>query len=405
MVYEQSTRILSYAHSSPLPALYSGCIHTEYSIKAIKFHILLHYYPFLFPYLQIYILICKVLTHLHRFSFRESMKRLILHLLSLLAFIWQGCIHTYPEEEGMDPTSVAVNIELSFNLNWEQVISYHPATKSDLPPQDNLNTGKEDIHRFIVEISAEGEKQLRHEHYLSQEEFNRGTLTLRVPAILKPTVYQVTAWCDIANGIDSTGHFNVNSLSDIYPVSPRSDLRQVDDCATASAPLDLTSFRNSLSGMLLLPLSMTSPAACFRLMTMDVEEFIRYADPAIQAGETYSLALSYESSRPTAFNASTGLPVNYMDNMELSIPLPTLYSQQAVICSDWLFLGDSKETISICLTLFNSARVPVSRIRHIQIPLQRGKITTVRGDFLTNFQSNVINVDNIWDGEIIITID
>lgn len=333
------------------------------------------------------------------------MKQLILPILSLLAFIWQGCIHTYPDEEGMDPTSVAVNLEISFNLNWEQVISYHPETKSAPPPEDDLNTKKEVIHRFIVEISSEGEKTLRHEHYLSQEEFDRGNLTLRVPTMLKPTVYHVTAWCDIANGNDSTGYFNVNSLSAISPVSTGSDLHQVDDCGTGTALLDLTSFRNSLSGMLVLPLQMTSPVACFRLMAMDVEEFVRYADPAIQAGETYSLALSYESSRPNAFNALTGLPINFMSNMELSIPLPTLYSQQAVICSDWLFLGERQETISVCLTLFNSARIAVSRIRNIHIPLQRGKITTVRGDFLTNFQSNVINIDNIWDGEIIITID
>lgn len=142
-----------------------------------------------------------------------------------------------------------------------------------------------------------------------------------------------------------------------------------------------------------------------KFTTTDVDAFLKYADEAIRKGEEYSISLSYGSSYASAFNAVSGEPTAFYDSIELSSPLPALFSQEITICSDWFFITGPPGEMSVTITVFNSARMVISRVRDIKFPIEGGKTTTVKGDFLTNFYSNNISVDNIWDEEIIVNVD
>lgn len=323
------------------------------------------------------------------------MKQALSILLVLLSTLWQGCIHTYPDENAEDPTEVELAVDLTLNLKWDQLLSYYPQTKST-----------DMSHRFIIEIHSNNMSEFRHEHIVSQEDFDEGFIRIPLPVTLKPKVYTMAVWCDVADPETSEPlAFDASVLSAVTPLFPHEKLSLLEGCGTVTSSIDLSTYSNHLSTRLIIPLELTPPAARFQFTTTDVEKFLQYADAAIQKGERYSVTLSYENSVPSSFNVFTGEPTGYDNSVELSYPLPALFSKQITICSDWIFTTEDKDEITVTLTLFNSARMIVSRIRGITFPIERGKATTVKGDFLTNFYSNSITVDNLWDDEIIINLD
>ncbi len=323
------------------------------------------------------------------------MKQALTILSLILAFTWQSCIHTYPDNNAEDPTKVEIAVDLTLNLKWSQLLSYHPQTRSS-----------DVAHRFIIEIATQGATPFRHEQIIDSDDFNDGFVRIPIPVTLKPIVYSISAWCDIIDPETSEPlAFDATTLSSITPFFPHEKPSLLEGCGFATSSIDLTPYGNKLSTRLIIPLELTPPVARFQFNTTDVNEFLNFADEAIQKGETYSVTLSFDSSIPSIFDAAEGEPSGYANSIEVSSQLPALFSQEMTICSDWIFASKEKKEITLTLTLYNSARMIVSRIQGITIPIERGKTTTVKGDFLTNFYSNSITVDNLWDDEIIITLD
>ena len=83
------------------------------------------------------------------------MKLALTILTLLLAFLWQSCIHTYPDDNAEDPTTVEIAVDLTLNLKWSQLLSFYPQTKS-----------ADVAHRFIIEISTQGMTPFRHEQII-----------------------------------------------------------------------------------------------------------------------------------------------------------------------------------------------------------------------------------------------
>lgn len=323
------------------------------------------------------------------------MKQALTILTLILAFLWQSCIHTYPDDNAEDPTTVEIAVDLTLNLKWSQLLSFYPQTKS-----------ADVAHRFIIEISTQGKTPFRHEQIIDQEDFDDGFVRIPLPVTLKPIVYSISVWCDAIDPETSEPlAFDANTLSSISPLHPHEKPSLIEGCGFAASSIDLTPYGNKLSTRLIIPLELTPPVARFQFNTTDVNKFLNYADQAIQKGETYSVTLSFDNSIPSTFNAITGEPTGHDKPVEVSSQLPALFSQEIKICSDWIFAAEEKEDMTVTITLFNSARMIVSRIRGITFPIERGKTTTVKGDFLTNFYSNSISVDNLWDDEIIINLD
>lgn len=323
------------------------------------------------------------------------MKGIFFTTLIILISVCQGCIHTYPDAGAEDPTEVELTVDLSLSLQWGQILAYYPPVR-----------GGAESYRLIIEIQERDITRMRHEQMLSSADFEKGSVTVRLPAKLRPVVYSLAVWLDaVSSDASASPAFDVSTLSSVTPVFRHGEYPFPEDCGFAETSLDLTEYVNKLQGRRIIQIEMSSPGARFRFETTDVESFLRYADSAIQKGEKYTLTLSYNDPVALAFNVFSGEPTGYDGSVEVSVPLPALFSSQVAVFSDWVFTSKEREEISVMLTLYNSAKMIVSRIKRITFPVERGKTTVVRGDFLTNFYSGNVSVDNLWDDEIIIRIE
>lgn len=102
-----------------------------------------------------------------------------------------------------------------------------------------------------------------------------------------------------------------------------------------------------------------------------------------------------------------GLSPGYANEVEFNVPLDFSSASDGLLLIgfDWLFADDNVSDVSLTITMFDQYLVPVSRVSGIVVPLQKGRLTTVTGDFLTNEVGGSISIDTEWDGTIDIDAD
>lgn len=317
----------------------------------------------------------------------NSVSNILLSLLSLIAV--SGCIHTYPNGDGVDPTLVKVGVEISMDINWE--------TQNVIFTKSANNN-----YRLIVEFFRNNESTGRYERYLTKEEFADGKIKLIMPFDFHAVNYKVTAWLDIVEtDKQSEPIYDITGLSSIRRIDNHISWSDNNVCAFCSTDISLQNYKDKWGAKVMIPLTLIPPIGRFKIIAEDMTEFRQYIANAVEHGETYSICLAFERRLPSVFNAPENTVTDYLEFPEYYFSFPLTGSE---IASGAIFLDDTELQLAAKVMIFNSARVIISKSPSIEFPIERGKVTVISGDILTDYYTNNINVNNIWDGEIIIEI-
>lgn len=322
-------------------------------------------------------------------------------MLGIVAMlILQGCIHEYPlaikgnyPEKGEDPTTVSAQINVSYNLTWENLLHY--IDFSTRAPRG------ERPHRFVIEILDDGEQIYHEEDYLTPEQFSVGTLIHKISIPLKPKEYQLAVWYDCQTE-SGDYHFDTQDLKNVSLTD--FSTREVENkkCAYASDKLDLKGFAERGEANLLKELELGHAGSRFEIIATDIQQFITNQRDALFQGDTFTSNLSFLSGVGTSFNLHSSVPYLSKENVVYSgwMRLPFDDYDELVIAEGFLFSREEDE-VRVKLKVTNNALLPVCETEEFSFPVKRGYITSVRGDFLTNPIDGVFSVDHIWEGEII----
>lgn len=310
-------------------------------------------------------------------------------LILLIGPVLSGCIHTYPDGDGVDPTLVQVGTEISIDVSWdtENII----LTKSN-----NYD------YRLILEFSRNGYPIGRCQHYLSQQDIDNGNVRLIMPFDFHAVKYKVTAWLDCVESVThSNPAYNTQDLSYISRYDSHICWSEEKICACNSSEFSLQKYKDLWGAKAVIPIKLTTPLGRFKIIATDINEFRQYISKFVENGETYTVCLSFQSRIPSVFNLEKALTSNYLESPEYFFEFPDSESE---IISAALLVGENDIHATARVLVYNSARVIVSKSPTIQFNIESGKITVLKGKMLTDFYNNSINVNNIWDGEIIIEI-
>ena len=312
-------------------------------------------------------------------------------MVILVAAMLQACIHEYPHGTGTNPSKVDVNLHITFSLHWETMLHTTPfATRGRL----------EKPHRFVIEARKDGEPVYRGEQWLSPEEFLLGTLDYPFPVLMGPYEYEVAVWYEECD----------DSAESVFDATELTDIRVLDSALAASAPrncgyaselLDLTPYYSSVNTGVEIDLTLQHAGARFQIVATDVQEFIALQKEALLQGDTFSLQMRVASNSPLSFNAYNGIAGRTAGSLqhEDAMFFPFAEYDELKIGEGFLFSG-AGDDVAMTLTVYNSARQIVSQTEEFHIPLRRGYITIVRGDFLTFPINGNLSINHIWDGEI-----
>lgn len=320
----------------------------------------------------------------------ENVETKIIKLLVLLVgFLLSGCIHTYPDGDGIDPTLVQVGAEISVDINWDTNII-------------NFTKSQDSSHRLIIEFSRNGNKIGRCEHILSSTEYEAGNVRLIMPFDFHAVSYDVNAWLDCTSTLDNQDTFyNAEDLSFVKRNDNHIAWSEDMACACFSSEVNLQEYKNQWGAKVIVPIMLTTPLARFEIIATDLSQFLNFASEYIKLGETYSVCLSFERRVPQGYNVTKSESSSFLESPEYYFQFPFSDSK---IASGAVFVGDDTMELAAKVLVYNSARIIVSKSPTILFPVERGKITIIKGDLLTDYVSNTINVNNIWDGEIIIEL-
>lgn len=325
--------------------------------------------------------------------------RIITAVMAAIILLTGGCIHTYPNEEldpdkptGIDPTDLHLQLIVNVADTWVLLSSPRRVTIAATDHSGHVSTGTFTVYH---------------------DEIKASTFTLALPGLFHADKYRLDIWIDYLNpSAEQPMGYDISSLSLIKPLmmqGEESDYRQAsvyhgeinlnDLPATAITSHGDTSdpYRTAT-----LHIPMHTAMGRFRLVATDYTEFLQYTEEARRRGERYNVTVDYLSPLPGAFNLYTDAAVMPLDNISCTSEL-TIIDMPGInmpVASDWIFTDpDSALELTLRVSLYNSSQVLMARTDNVAFNVERGKVTTVSGAFLTKLITGGLQIDTRWDDE------
>ncbi len=326
-------------------------------------------------------------------------------LLVLTTLMHVGCTHTYPSssEEPVNPTNISADLVFQFSEKWEYIESaVMPESELTTPPSRSETWPR----RLWVELKSNSGRAETLLRKIGPDELTEGSYRLNVS--LRPERYTVTAWSDYLDPETSEPlGYNITQPNLIRELRAHGDETESRMCLCANDVLDLSALAGKWDQTTVHSILLEIPVARFRLIADDYSDFLDHTEEARKQGEKYYVELIYDSEIPGGFSIYDSQAMDPVSGCSFSYQLPiiTMPGVPVPCASDWLFTPVERYTHTVTLNVYNSAKIMVSQTKGISFPVERGKLTTVTGNFLTGFITGGIQVDNLWSDEISIKIE
>ena len=314
-------------------------------------------------------------------------------IVAAIAATIGGCIHQYPEGNGVDPT--LVNVELQVTID-EDPTSHDPA--------DRGRAGANSSRRLVIEARRDGKTVDR--QIITTHATTHGKITFPVSLDLHALDYTLVAWSD--HGKTTTGedlHHATDNLDLVTRATPYTGNADDADCFRGSSRLDLRDHRQ-WNTRIDANLHLERPVARYKLVATDVANFLEDTRQQRANGETYTITLHYDFYLPLGINALTGDLARSEMKVSFTAPLAVEDdgSGEWLVAHDYILAGTAESYIPATIEIHDSNGKGISRTTGINIPYKRGHLTTLRGRFLTarfdtgigidpEFDDNDINID------------
>lgn len=325
-----------------------------------------------------------------------------------------GCVHDYPGmtedgEEGIDPTLVEVNTEVTLDL--ELVPLEIITQKNARSGTTKAATGEQTDYRrrFIIEAWRDGKPESRQVTVVDDaEEDGDGKITLPIRLKLHAVEYTLAVWTDyVAAGTDTDLYYDTKDLQYVACTAPYTGSTPYRDCLYGTTALDLRQYREEWNAKVQIKVDMVRPLAKYELIATDVAEFLERTAQQRAQGESYTVTFSYSFYIPAVFDVLAGKPCESWPEISFTLPLalPEEGETLHTVGSDFIFANGGESSALLAMEIRDSRGNRVSRVSGIDVPYRRGHLTTLKGAFLTSEMKGGVEIDTEWDGEVEIDMD
>ena len=332
----------------------------------------------------------------------------------VLTIVLAGCVHDYPSmtedgEEGVDPTLVEVNTEVTLDLELVplEIITQKNARSGTTKARAGEQTDYR--RRFIIEAWREGKPESRQVTVMEDaEEGGDGKITLPIRLKLHAVEYTLAVWTDyVAAGTDTDLYYDTKDLQYVACTNPYTGSTDRRDCLYGTTALDLRQYRDEWNAKVQIKVDMVRPLAKYELIATDVKDFLRKAKKQRADDETFTITFSYGFYLPTVFNVLSGKPADSRTGIAYTIPLavPDDGTEECRIGTDFVFVNGAESFVSLSMEIRDSGGNVISRTTGLEVPYRRGHLTTVRARFLTNEMQGGVDIDDEFEGDIDIDLD
>lgn len=335
----------------------------------------------------------------------------------VLTIALAGCVHDYPGmteegEEGVDPTLVEVNTEVTLDLELVPLeIITQESARSGTNKARNITTKADDGYRrrFIIEAWREGKPTTRQVTVMeTTEEDGDAKISLPIHLKLHALEYTLAVWTDyVKAGTTDDLYYDTDNLQQVACTDPYTGSTPHRDCLYGTAALDLRQYRNEWNARVQIKVDMVRPLAKYELIATDVKDFLRKTKKQRADDETFTITFSYGFYLPTVFNVLAGKPADSRTGITYTTPLtvPADGQEECAIGTDFVFVNGTESFVSLSMEIRDSGGNVISRTTGLKVPYRRGHLTTVRARFLTNEMQGGVDIDDDFDGNIDVDLD
>ena len=330
----------------------------------------------------------------------------------VLTIVLAGCVHDYPSmtedgEEGVDPTLVEVNTEVTLDLELvplEIITQKNARSGTNKARSGTTKAADGSRRRFIIEAWREGKPTARQVTVMdtAEEENGNGKITLPIPLRLHALDYTLAVWTDyVKAGTTDDLYYDTENLQQVACRDPYTGSTDYRDCLYGTTPLDLRQYRDEWNARVQVKVDMVRPLAKYELIATDVQKFLQKTQKQRAGGTAYTITVSYGFYFPLGFNVLTGKPDCSEMGVAFTAPLTVTDngSGECTLASDYIFVNGDESYVPLSIEIKDDAGNGISRTTGIDVPYRRGHLTTVRGHFLTNRYDTGIGIDPDFDDD------
>ena len=335
----------------------------------------------------------------------------------VMATLFVSCVHDYPGmteegEEGVDPTLVEVNTEVTLDLELVplEIITQESARSGTNKARSGTTKADDGYRRrFIIEAWREGKPTARQVTVMeTAEEDGDGKISLPIHLKLHALEYTLAVWTDyVKAGTTDDLYYDTDNLQQVACTDPYTGSTPYRDCLYGTAPLDLRQYRDEWNAKVQIKVDMVRPLAKYELIATDVKDFLRKTKKQRADDETFTITFSYGFYLPTVFNVLTGKPADSRTGIAYTTPLtvPTDGQKECTIGTDFVFVNGTESFVRLSMEIRDGGGNVISRTTGLEVPYRRGHLTTVRARFLTNEMQGGVDIDDDFDGNIDVDLD
>lgn len=332
----------------------------------------------------------------------------------VLTIVLAGCVHDYPSmtedgEEGVDPTLVEVNTEVTLDLELVplEIITQKNARSGTTKARAGEQTDYR--RRFIIEAWRDGKPESRQVTVMEDaEEDGDGKISLPIRLKLHAVEYTLAVWTDyVAAGTDTDLYYDTRDLQYVACTDPYTGSTDYRDCLYGTAALDLRQYREEWNAKVQIKVDMVRPLAKYELIATDVKDFLRKTKKQRADDAAFTITFSYGFYLPTVFNVLSGKPADSRTGIAYTIPLtvPDDGTEECRIGTDFVFVNGAESFVKLSMEICDGGSNVISRTVGLEVPYRRGHLTTVRARFLTNEMQGGVDIDDEFEGDIDVDLD
>ncbi len=354
--------------------------------------------------------------------------------LSALLIMFAACdVHEFPQDEPTLPSEPQVPVKCIIDLRFMTgsmplytTITYDPDSPDGIKPRSG-SEGSFDFRYFIEIQDAERNKSDMYQSMILTTS-DLENLDRRIEVELPPGSYHVLGWGDyVKRGSSADFYYDTSDMRSIC-VMGDSDGRHPGNNDTRDAfrgetVLDVSAERPQGAGgkpvdEIITEVWMKRPMARFRFVTTDVGEFISRMSGSASSSSSkthpesvlpdlgdYRVVVRYTGYMPSVYNAYTDKPVDSALGRWFDGHVRKIDDHSAELAFDQVFVNGSETTVQVALEVYSRhGGAKVAATRPIEVPVVRGKLTEIRGPFLTTNTSGGVGIHPGFNGDFNIEI-
>lgn len=335
----------------------------------------------------------------------SASRHLLLALVLCLGL--SACVHEFPE---------AVDAEVILNINYDtelpiyQIVDW--VTKSSSDPED-YDT------RYVIKAFPEtrrGDFSTTPEKTWIFTEADVTELDYQVSLFIKEGNYKFMVWTDFVPAGTQDHYFhNPDNFGEIIENTAYCGNNDMRDCYRGWTVADVVRFGSTVppvSGTV----EMSRSIAKFTFESIDLIDFMTKeartksekentkVDPSDIDLSEYKIVFYYTGFKPSAYNMHSDRPNDSRTGIKFESNIQQIDENTAYLGFDYCFSNADQTTVNMAIGVYDKDGTEVSLINGIDVPLQRGKHTIIRGRFMTQESYGGVAINPEFDGEFNITI-